>query len=338
MKMFRVLFRFAFTLILCCLIALTSCKKDDDDDDLTGNWIKKSDFEGLPRGEAVAFAIADKGYVTTGYDGEDRLNDLWQYNPDKDLWVQKASLPGRPRNGAVGFGTATKGYVGTGYDGTYKLNDFWEYDPQENAWTQKPDFPGTARYGAVAFSIDNMGYVGTGYDGNVLKDIWQYNPDNEVWTQKVSLGGSKRRDAVSFVVEGKGYIATGVNNGDYIDDFWEYDPKSDTWTRKRDISDQSDDTYDNEYKITRTNSVAFVMGGRGYIATAGTSSVGNDVWEYDPLTDIWEEKTAFEGVPRLDAVSLSIMNKGYVLTGRNSSYYFDDMWLFEPFKEYNEND
>lgn len=340
MKKFKsLLFKLLLILsIVAGIFILTLCDGDDEETELLGNWVELSDFEGVSRSDAVCFAINDKGYVTTGYDGDDRLNDLWEYDPSKDYWIQKASFPGNPRNGAVGFGTSIKGYVGTGYDGSNKLNDFWEYDPQSNSWQQVADFPGSPRYGAIAFSIDNKGYVGTGYDGNYLKDLWMFNPDLNEWSQKVSVGGSKKRDAVSFVINGKGYVCTGINNGTYESDFWEYDPVADLWTEKRDIANVSDDDYDDDYNITRTNAVAFTANGLGFIVSGGKGTVSGDTWVYNPVTDLWEEKTSLEGTARMEAVAFTLSNKGYVLTGRSSGYYFDDVWCFYPDQEKNEND
>ncbi len=340
MKRIKNLF-FKFMIILFIvpgIFVFSSCKDDDTTVELIGNWIELSDFEGVARSDAASFSINERGYVTTGYDGDDRLKDLWEYDPVKDYWIQKADLPGNARNGAVGFGTATKGYVGTGYDGSNKLSDFWEYDPQTNSWIQIADFGGDARYGAVAFSIDNKGFVGTGYDGNYLKDFWMYNPESNEWIQKVSVGGSKRRDAVGFVINGKGYVCTGLNNGVYESDFWEYDPLADIWTVKRDIANVSDEKYDDEYDITRINAVAFSANGKGYVVSGGKGTVSGDVWAYDPVTDLWEKKTGLEGTTRIEAVAFALSNKGYVLTGRNLSYYFDDVWCFYPDAEYNKND
>ena len=68
------------TLIFSMLIILASgCSSDDKKEtELVGNWIELSDFEGVPRSDAVAFVINGKAYVGTGYDGEDRLNDFWE--------------------------------------------------------------------------------------------------------------------------------------------------------------------------------------------------------------------------------------------------------------------
>jgi N-acetylneuraminic acid mutarotase len=340
MKRIKNLF-FRFMIILFIvpgIFVFSSCKDGNTTVVLLGNWKELSDFEGVARADAVGFSINDKGYITTGYDGDDRLKDLWEYDPVKDYWIQKADLPGNARNGAVGFGTATKGYVGTGYDGFDKLNDFWEYDPQSNSWIQIADFGGNARYGALAFSIDNKGFVGTGYDGNYLKDFWMYNPETDEWIQKVSVGGSKRRDAVGFVINGKGYVCTGLNNGVYESDFWEYDPLADLWTEKRAIANLSSEKYDDEYDIARINAVAFSANGKGFVVSGGKGTVSADVWAYNPVTDLWEKKTALEGTTRSEAVSFTLADKGYVLTGRSSSYYFDDVWCFYPDAEYIEND
>jgi len=308
------------------------CKDEEgNDEELVGNWMELSDFEGIPRSDAVAFTIGNKAYVGTGFDGDDRLNDFWEYDPQLNNWTRKADFPGIARSGAVGFGTDTKGYIGTGYDGTNKLKDFWEYDPATDAWTQVADFEGSARYGAVAFAIDNKGYVGTGYDGNSLKDFWQYDPSTNQWNQKISLIGGKRRDAAAFVIDGKGYICTGIDNGVYENDFLEYNPITNEWNKKRSIANLSDDDYDDDYSsIIGVNKAAFSLNGKGYIATGGTSTAEAYVWEYDPSTDLWQEKTSLEASSRVEALGFAIGDLGYVTTGRNSSYYFDDLWGFKP--------
>jgi len=321
-----------FTLLL--LVCACDDSSSDDDDELVGNWFELSDFEGVPRSDAVAFTIGSKGYVGVGYDGSDRLNDFWEYDPQLNNWSRKADFPGTARNGAVGFGTDSKGYIGTGYDGTSKLNDFWEYDPASDTWVQIPDFGGSARYGAIAFAINNKGYVGTGYDGNCLKDLWEYDPSTSQWTQKISLGGGKRRDAVAFVIDEKGYVCTGVDNAEYEDDFWEYDPVANQWSEMRSLTDVSDDDYDDYYtSIVGTDKVVFSISGKGYLVTGGKSTTGYYVWEYDPLSDLWEQKTSLEASARLQSVGFSIGDIGYITTGKNSSYYFDDLWGFDPIVE-----
>lgn len=330
-----------FSLFLSVLlIMITSCDDDDEEEEeLIGNWVELSDLDGTPRSDAVTFSIGGKGYLGLGYDGEDRLSDFWEYDPEKNAWAKKADFPGVARNGAVGFAVSEKGYMGTGYDGENKLNDFWQYSPESDTWKQVSDFAGSPRYGAVAFSIGDKAYVGTGYDGNHLKDFWEYDPANDTWTQKTSVGGGKRRDALAFVINSKGYICTGVDNGSYETDFWEYAPETDSWTKKRSIADVTDEDYDDDYTtLTGISKVGFAINGLGYMATGGLSTTGTAVWEYDPVTDLWQQKTALEGSARIDAAAFSLGDRAYITTGRSSSYYFDDIWAFEPNAEYDEYD
>ena len=331
-SLFSLPYTICMILIFSMFVLVPTCKEEEEEEeDLIGNWVKLSDFEGVARADAVVFTIGNKAYVGTGYDGSNRLNDFWEYDPELNNWTRKADFPGVPRNGAVGFGTDSKGYIGTGYDGINRLNDFWQYDPVTDTWDSISTFGGTARYGAVAFAINNKGYVCSGYDGNYLKDLWEYDPLTGQWNQKLSLSGAKRRDAVAFVIENKAYIGTGINNGTYEYDFWEYDPLTDQWNKKRSIANVTDEEYDDDYSgITGTNKVAFAINGEGFIATGGAGSAGTAVWEYNPASDLWQQKTSLEASGRTEAVGFAIDETGYVTTGRNSGSYFDDLWGFKP--------
>ncbi len=329
----------AISVLTVVLLATSiSCKKPSSAV-LVGNWIEQSDFEGVARSSATAFSINDIGYIGLGYDGEERLKDFWAYDPGRNSWTQVASFAGSARNSASGFAAAGKGFVGFGYNGESKLNDLWQFDPSMNRWDSVNSMDGPSpRYGAVAFSINDIGYFGTGYDGNYLKDFWAFDPYTYTWTQKTSYGGSKRRDAVGFVIDGKGYICTGINNGTYEKEFYMYDPVADTWTAKRKIFNSSDESYDNDYAIVRSNAVAFVIGNKAYVTLGTNSSLRKDTWEYDPATDLWDQKTDFEGSSRSDAVAFSIAGRGFVTTGKSNTYQFDDIWEFLPDADYNKED
>jgi N-acetylneuraminic acid mutarotase len=329
---------FFLPVICLCTVFLGCTKSTTTTTDESGNWIKKSEFEGVARAEAVSFVIDNKAYITTGYDGTKRLKDLWQYDVDLNFWTQKADFAGSARNSAIAFSIGSKGYVGTGYDGTDKLKDFYEYDPVKNAWARKMDFAGSARYDAVGFGIMDKGYVSTGFDGNYLKDFWSYNPSSDSWTQEVSMGGSKRSAAVSFVYDNKAYITAGSNNGTTVNDLWMYDPSNSSWTEKRKISNVSDDSYDDSYTIVRNNGVALIIADKAYISTGDNGSFLKTTWEYDFTNDVWMAKSAFEGVERNGAVGFTINGRGFIATGKNSTYYFDDIYEFKPNETLNTND
>ena len=329
------------TFSLALLPVLFTACSDDDDEDLIGHWVRMSDFDGLARAESAYFTIGNKGYLACGYDGSSsdaRMSDLWEYDMTTGSWTQKASFPGTARNSATAFAIDDKGYMGTGYDGINYLNDFWEYDPSANTWMQKADFPGTSRSDAVSFGVSGKGYIGAGYSGNWEKDFYCFNPSSNTWTQITSIGGSKRRGASSFVIDDIAYVCCGENNGEYIDDFWKYDPTADTWTQLRDISDTSDESYDDDYSIVRRYASIFVIDGCAYLTCGDTNgSVRSDTWKYYPSTDVWEEVHGFKGTARYCAAAFSNGSRGFVTTGRSSNTRFDDIWELLPY-EYDPDD
>jgi N-acetylneuraminic acid mutarotase len=328
-------------LLLLSIISsgILSCKKGSSTTTIPGNWVTKSSFNGVARSEAVSFVINDTAFIGTGFDGTNRLADIWEYDAVKDYWIQKADFPGPARNSAIAFTVSGKGYVGTGFDGVNKLKDMYQFDPVANSWLRKNDFAGSARYDAVGFGILDKGYISTGFDGNYLKDFYQYDPLDDTWTLEPGFGGSKRMAAVAFVHSNKAYICTGTNNGIAVSDFWSFDPSTAAWTQLRQISNISTDTYDDLYTgIARSNAVAFTIGDKAYLTTGENGSLYSTTWEYDFASDQWTATQAFEGAARTGAVAFSISLGGYVTTGRSSTNPFDDLREFFPDQTYNAND
>ena len=332
--------------LYCCCIAAATClagctKTTDSEDEVVGNWVRRWDFEAKARTEAIATVTGEsKVFVGLGFDGTNRLTDFWEYDNNGDVWYPRQSFPGTPRNSAICFSALNKVYVGLGYDGVDYLNDLWMYDPQTDNWDSVAHFPSTGRSGAIAFSINDMGYVSSGYDGNYLKDFWQYNAATDQWTKKTTHIGLKRNEGAAFVIDGKAYLCTGVNNGEYVNDFYAYDPATDSWESKRAITNADEDLdYDDDYiSIARSNAVAFSLNGKGYITTGINASYRSNTWEYDPATDLWIERTAFEATGREGAVAFVVNNRAFVGLGNSSSLRFDDFREFLPTAEQVDND
>jgi N-acetylneuraminic acid mutarotase len=326
--------------IIATLFLFASCSSGDD---LIGNWVKKDDFSGVPRNNAVTFTIGNYAYVGCGYDGEDRLNSFKKFDLTSETWTSVES-PGdlfKVRQNAVAFSANGKGYVGTGFNGDYtRYDDFWEFDPATETWTQSATFIGGVREGSVAFSTDTYGVVGAGYgdldeaDKKYLNDYYKF--DGTSWT---SLGthGNKVREASSFVIGDYAYICTGtLNTGGLLNKIYKFDIAAGTWV-SQEVEDQIeilDEDYDNE-DVMRSNAVAFVINNKAYIATGSYgSSLKRDVWEYNPATDDWDEKEEleYEVSARQNAVAFSNADntKAYIATGSSGTRYLDDTWEFEP--------
>lgn len=305
-----------------------SCNSDDGDNTI-GNWVTSTVFDGSPRSSVTGFTIGNYGYAGTGYDGDNYLKDFWRYNIDGGYWEQKADFPGKARSSAVAFSIGDNGYIGTGYDGTDELADFYKYDTNSDTWTPIANFSGTARRAAVAFNSDTYGYVGSGFDGdNDKKDFWRYNPITDAWEEQFGFGGNKRREGLTFTIGTKVYFGTGSSNGINQNDFWVFDTTSETWTRLTDLNDKD------SYTVKRTNATGFSVGNYGYVCGGDVTSV----WEYNPSTDKWKQKTDFEGSARQDALSLYNGSKAFILLGKYGNTYYDDMFEFEPFEKLDEDD
>ena len=65
-------------------------------------------------------------------------------------------------------------------------------------------------------------------------------------------------------------------------------------------------------------------------ALVAVQTIIKDFWEYDPITNAWTQKADFGGKERNGAVGFSVGNKGYIGTGRDSSFYYKDFWQYDP--------
>lgn len=256
----------------------------------TDAWTQKSSFPGTARSNGTAFAIDNKGYFGTGYDGTNNLNDFWEYDPASNAWTQKANFPGSGRYDAVSFGVSGKGYIGAGNDGNY-LKDFYSFNPSSNAWTQIVSIGGSKRQGASSFVIDNIAYVCGGINnGEYVDDFWKFDPATGQWTQLRDIANTSdedydddysivRKNANTFVIDGAAYLTCGESGG-VRSDTWKYYPSTDLWEQVHDFKGSA-----------RTVAVSFSNGTRGYIATGKSGTYWfDDIWElhpydYDPDDD-----------------------------------------------------
>jgi N-acetylneuraminic acid mutarotase len=93
-----------------------------------------------------------------------------------------------------------------------------------------------------------------------------------------------------------------------------------TWTRKTDYPG-----------VVRINSFGFSIGNKGYMGGGTNNENYQDLWVYDPATDVWTQKADFGGGGRQGASGFAIGNKGYVGCG-TSGYDTrnNDFWEYDP--------
>ena len=372
--------RINITLFALMLLAiLFSCTRTNLNYTQSGNWVSRATFQGVAMGSGASFVVNDAAYVGTGinpltpnvkltsmfrYTAAQIPNTPFGYDSAYGTWAQITDFPGQPRSNAVGFSIGNTGYLGGGLanDGFTPLNDYYAYTPGAG-WVQIDslvDQFGNShpRYDAVAFSFDTTAYVLTGTDNyNYFNDIYRYSPSTNSWIALPAMPGSKRSGAITWVYKNKGYLVTGYTNGSkwasgtMCYDFWRFDPSiSDTsWNRLHDIFNTNAGTFDDGYtNIIRAHGVGFIelgtsIGDKGYV-TLGSLNNSDVVftWEYDFATDLWTEKTPYEGTARTGAVGFSLQGqtRGFVATGLNqgSTAAYSDCEEFFPQQVYNQYD
>lgn len=352
-------------LLLALQIGFTSCNSSPSSTTLPGSWDKLGDCDADPRSGAVGFLINGIGYMGTGFNYElagqtgtpGRLKDFWKYDPTSDTWSRVADFTGSARSGAVAFALNGKGYVGTGTDdGLNPLSDFYEFDPtigSKGQWkrvadlgyatTALQDTSHTKRYGAIAFTVKNRSFVGGGHNISDLKDLWEYDQVNNRWKSAPSIGGSKRQNGFVFVINDIAYVGGGTDNGVPARDFYKFDVTllspdgtGPAWTALNGLTGK--DINGNAIAQPRPRELAstFSIGNYGYLTCGSVGSVISDTWQYDPATDAWLQYFSFAsntpvtGSARSGAVSFSIGDFGYIVTGGAGNTKFDDCWKFNP--------
>jgi N-acetylneuraminic acid mutarotase len=293
-------------------------------------WVKKTDFGGYKREQAVGFAISDKGYIATGVDtSETVMKDLWEYDATLDTWTQRADLPGSARRNAIGFEANGKGYVGLGIDNDeanlgVKLADFWEYNPLTNTWLQKADFPGEGGFGlyyATSFSANGKGFVCGGKMGASLysKELWEYKPSIDEWAQRADFPGGVRYNLSSLAINGIAYIGLGADQNIYRNDWWKYNPGNNQWT-----------TQNNFVGGQRGGASTFVIDGKGYVCLGTNGGLKDDLFVFDPINQSWYPRANYGGSERKQSVAFVIGNSAYVGTGSAVGGKRATMYQYNP--------
>lgn len=308
-------------------------------------WHYVTDIPGLPRTQAVSFAIGTKAYIGTGvYQNDMYLEDMWEYDTETGVWTQIANYPEGKVRGLTAFAVNGKGYVGLGYrrNGTNegeKMNSFYEYDPVTNTWTSLQDYPGEwdSQATCSAFSMNGKGCVATtrrygtsGADGGVM-DVYTFDPNSSQWTKLTEYQltmyyyferyGSISVNAIGSDIYGFFRYYNG-NWGSEFQSFYKYEMGLNRWIEKECPT----------VSITYTRMENFVMGDNFYLFSgdfyAGVHN--NTVYKYYPETNTWTDNEVSEARPfRYNPVKFVIGNKLYYGGGDNEGNH-TDLWVYDP--------
>ncbi len=207
-------------------------------DPASNTWKQIATFGGTARYNAIGFSIGSKGYIGTGYDGDEYNSDFWEYDPGTDLWKEIKSYPGEKIEGGLAMVVGGKAYLCAGRNNGLFNTDLWEFEPSDSdiIWTKRApdddesyydDFKAAvSRYDAMTFTVEDKAYIvgGISSTGATNGTVYEFDPATNIWDARTSFEGSARSLAVAFVLEGRAFVATGQNASSRYDDVWEFKP------------------------------------------------------------------------------------------------------------------
>ncbi|MBL7943844.1 MAG: hypothetical protein JNM00_13815, partial [Flavobacteriales bacterium] len=191
--------------------------------------------------------------------------------------------------------------------------DFYQEWNVDGVITQgAPSEPLESRYHApldevpVSLNLSN-GQCNYDFNINITFDHRAFSPLSSLpmWAPDRTQGVAFAFD--DFAVMGLG---TGDNNALYAD-LWRMDYTTGSFTQLSDFPG-----------LARKNCQYFAHNGKGYVVGGdGSGGATDEVWEYSPDTDSWQQKTAIPGGGRSSGAVFVIGGDAYVGLGQNTSFY-----------------
>ncbi len=144
------------------------------------------------------------------------------------------------------------------------------------------------------------------------------------WTQLQDFTGTERDDASIFTIGSKVYCGTGLQVGwTCTNDFYAFDLATETWGSICSMPTIA----------SRQYGIGFSILGKGYVF-GGVNDLGtylNDLWEYNPTTNTWLQKSNMPSLGRSGIVAFVINDIVYIVGGRTFvNNAIPETWMYNP--------
>jgi hypothetical protein len=141
----------------------------------------------MPRHEAVAFNLNNKGYVVGGINTEaEILSDVWEYSIQNGggIWRKMNNFP-KLFYGGISFYNEERIFAGFGSNNDTE-NMLWEYDTDNDQWNEFAPSP-TYPQGGHAEILSGLILRDKIYLLDVINNIWELNLSTKQYRQKSKL-------------------------------------------------------------------------------------------------------------------------------------------------------
>ncbi len=278
----------------------------------------------LPRSEHTAVAFEDKLWVLGGYDGEQRLNDVW-CSQDGGVWMKVEPMgtlwSPRSRHSSIVFNDHI--WVIGGYDGEKLLSDVWCSADGVN-WhqmTKAAQWSARHYHTSVVFG-DKMWVIGGDDSRQRCNDVW-YSWDGAFWIASTKRADWTARYLHAAVVHNdKMWVigGHGASVSDDLADVW-FSDDGNTWTRAD--TDQSPHMWS-----ARSMHTSLVYHDKMWVIGGGAYARGrkNDVWMSEDGSR-WEQATRAADWPVRDRhTSIVHDDRIWVIGGFGGNVQYNDVW------------
>ena len=148
----------------------------------------------------------------------------------------------------------------------------------------------------------------------------------DFWYAVDSVNGPGRSVAASFMCLKQGWVVSGLNDTGFKRKMYSYDPVQNDWDDEQPIGGVNGDG------LERGSATGFSLLNKGYVCLGqgDFTPYSSDLWEYDPITEAWSQKSDFIGDPRTQAVGFTINDVAFVGTGLAASGLKKDFFKYDP--------
>lgn len=252
--------------------------------------------------DSYDLALSGNAWLTQIFDEEDETDQTGLIDPctSREFTVQ-VDIPtadlGDEDTFTVQAASQTQMDVTAAVTGVTTLFPEWQIEtpmPVTRSDFGLAALPGTPYLFAIGGS-GQMGYLPT---------VERYNACSGEWTALSGLATSRSMIAVA-TLDDKIYVAGGYNNSDgYLSSASVYDPQADAWSDIADMPVALGAT-----AMAAANGKLYVFGG------ANNNGMSAVVYEYNPVTDIWGQKSTLPGGPRANAAAAQLNGLIYIVGG-----------------------
>ncbi|HBF19874.1 MAG TPA: hypothetical protein DDW81_07215, partial [Cryomorphaceae bacterium] len=152
--------------------------------------------------------------------------------------------------------------------------------------------------------------------------ILQYGTWAQTWQRLTDFPGFHRDDGVSFIIDNTAFCGTGLTPWFApLADFEAFDLSTESWSSIAPIPAGNERQY----------ASAFSLNGKGYVFGGIGNKPFNDLWQYDPQTDIWQQMKHLPDSGRSGSTSFVLNGYAYICGGRSSSSIaLAEIWVYDP--------